>query len=376
MKPLITALLLTAALPAAAAEEDTFRPYLLTTKEAAEGWLSLFDGETTFGWRSPEGSTWNVVEGLLAPQAGKQRLLVTTAVFWDYEFKLQYRLRYDCGVKLLERCGREMGPTQTHELLELPFSRKAWAEVDVRRSPQEVTPTMKGVGDRFAYTFWGWKPSFPGGHLVLSGEGVVFRSLKVRPFGLKALFNGKDLAGWKENTTGETGTKFAVTDKGGLSVQGGPAVLQTEGQFDDFVLQLECKTTREHADGGVCLRATPGEASGYRVQVRNSWQGDDRTRPVDCGTGGIHGLKPARKVVSNDNEWFTLTAVVHGDHVAVWVNGYQTADFTDTRPESKKARKGPISLVGTDLAFRNVRIAPLPRAEKLEFPKCSEADSG
>ncbi|HEV3118417.1 MAG TPA: family 16 glycoside hydrolase, partial [Gemmataceae bacterium] len=61
----------------------------------------------------------------------------------------------------------------------------------------------------------------------------------------------------------------------------------------------------------------------------------------------------------------------NGNHLAVWVNGYQTADFTDTRAPNKSARKGskvekgPISLQGhdptTDLSFRNIRIAELPK---------------
>jgi len=66
--------------------------------------------------------------------------------------------------------------------------------------------------------------------------------------------------------------------------------------------------------------------------------------------------------------------VARGNHLAVWVNGYQTADFTDTRPPDKNARKGSktdkglISLQGhdpsTDLNFRNLRIAELAPAAK------------
>jgi len=69
-----------------------------------------------------------------------------------------------------------------------------------------------------------------------------------------------------------------------------------------------------------------------------------------------------------------MTIVANGNHLAVWVNGYQTADYTDNRPANKSARKGsktdkgPISLQGhdptTDLSFRNIRIAELLRGEK------------
>ena len=62
--------------------------------------------------------------------------------------------------------------------------------------------------------------------------------------------------------------------------------------------------------------------SGYECQIRNQWQGDDRTKAVDYGTAGLYNRQPARKVVSSDREWFTLTVVAHGYHIAIWNNGY------------------------------------------------------
>jgi hypothetical protein len=51
--------------------------------------------------------------------------------------------------------------------------------------------------------------------------------------------------------------------------------------------------------------------------------------------------------------------------VAVWVNGYAAADWEDQRPEAALAA-GPIGLQAhdptTNLDFRNIRIAELPRS--------------
>ncbi|HEV3144559.1 MAG TPA: DUF1080 domain-containing protein, partial [Gemmataceae bacterium] len=87
-------------------------------------------------------------------------------------------------------------------------------------------------------------------------------------------------------------------------------------------------------------------------------------------TGAIYRRQPARKVVSSDHEWFTMTIAAHGNHLATWVNGYQVTDFTDTREPNENARngsktgKGAISLQGhdptTNLDFRNIRIVELP----------------
>jgi hypothetical protein len=150
--------------------------------------------------------------------------------------------------------------------------------------------------------------------------------------------------------------------------------LQTEAKWADFVLQLDCISNGKHLNSGVFFRSLPGQFwSGYKAQIRNQWQGD-RTKPVDFGTGGLYGRQPARKVVSSDKEWFTLTVVAQGKHIAIWVNGYQTVDFTDDRKAAEDARRGaktdagPISLQGhdptTDLSFRNLRVAELPKAAK------------
>jgi hypothetical protein len=99
-----------------------------------------------------------------------------------------------------------------------------------------------------------------------------------------------------------------------------------------------------------------------------------RDLPIDYGTGAIYNRQAARRVESDDRVWFTKTIVAHGNHLAVWVNGIQVSDFTDTRPADRSARKGlkldkgPLSLQGhdptTDLSFRNLRIAELPKAPK------------
>jgi hypothetical protein len=92
---------------------------------------------------------------------------------------------------------------------------------------------------------------------------------------------------------------------------------------------------------------------------------------MDCGTGGIYRRQNARKVVSNDFEWFTMTVLADGPHLSTWVNGYPVADWTDTRPPDSNPRKGLRTAAGTliiqghdpttNLSFRNLRIQELPQ---------------
>src|SRR5262249_29510673 len=166
------------------------------------------------------------------------------------------------------------------------------------------------------------------------GSKMMLRNLKTRHEDMKPLFNGKDLGGWKEFPGRKS--KFTVTPEGWLNVKDGSGDLQTEGQWADFVLQLECISHGKHLNSGIFFRCLPGQyQQGYEAQIRNEWKGDDRTQPVDYGTGAIYRRQAARKVVSSDNEWFTMTVVAQGNHLATWVNGYQVTDFTDTRAENE-----------------------------------------
>jgi hypothetical protein len=200
---------------------------------------------------------------------------------------------------------------------------------------------------------------------------LELRNLKLRPLDLRPLFNGKDLSGWKMfgGDRKRSASKVELTPAGELHLTNGPGDLQTEEQFDNFVLQLQCKTNGKWLNSGVFFRCVPGQyQNGYEAQIHNGYR-EDRTHPVDFGTGAIYRRVPARKVVSNDGEWFTMTVAADGPHVATWVNGYQTVDWLDTRKPADNPRQGlrtapgHLSLQGhdptTDLLFRNLRIAQL-----------------
>jgi hypothetical protein len=51
--------------------------------------------------------------------------------------------------------------------------------------------------------------------------------------------------------------------------------------------------------------------------------------------------------VARDGEPFRLTAVLSGPHIAIWINGYQTADWTDTRATDDNPRRGLRVAAGT-----------------------------
>lgn len=209
------------------------------------------------------------------------------------------------------------------------------------------------------------------GHIGLQyNEGtVLFKRVLLKPLGLESIFNGKDLTGWKTDLAGPA--KIEVTGAGELHVTGGSGQVESEGEYGDFVLQFECKVNGDGLNSGVFFRSIPGDKmNGYECQIHNGYKGGDRSKPVDCGTGGIYRRTTARLVNANDHEWFDVTLLADGPHIAAWVGGIQVTDWTDTREEHENPRNGLRLTPGTfcvqahdpttDLLFRNLRVAELP----------------
>lgn len=377
------------------------KPNTLTTREITEGWLLLFDGESTFGWHVDGEAT---VENGVLKLGGKETTLSTTSAFSAYTLRVEFRKpSADASITLNGQRWKFLnwGGGRWEKFVDAA----GWIAIEwtIRPGSHGQSHSLQGkYGTGPSALPFGTGPSLTGTISPLrfsipAGDALALRSIKLKPLTLQSLFNGKDLAGWKEFPGRKS--KFSVTPEGWLNVKDGPGDLQTEGQWSDFVLQLDCISHGSHLNSGVFFRCRPGEyQQGYEAQVRNQFTAeptqdytlDDydpkthelvgkrkiKSTAVDYGTGAIYRRMPARKQMSRDREWFTMTVVAHGRHLAVWVNGVQVTDWTDQRPAADNARngyrqaKGPISLQGhdptTDLSFRNLRIAELPAASAMK----------
>lgn len=354
-------------------------PNTLTAEEKAEGWLLLFDGVTAFGWNQGDNTElrkfhqWSggatVEDGVMKTNGKEASVIAATTAFGLFDVSFEYRTEGGTDAEVGVAFGnRFQGYTLNQG------AGTAWRTVT-----GSVTADPK---DGSRWIGWGQLVGAraqvkdePAGTLYFAskpGTTLWVRNIKLRPTGLESIFNGKDFSGWKEVKTNRTKSVYTVTEQGELNVKDGPGDLQTEKEWDDFVLQLDVISNGKHLNSGVFFRAQPGQFwSGYEAQIRNQWEGDDRAKPVDFGTGGLYSYQKARRVVSSDHEYFKMTVVAQGNHLAVWVDGYQTADWLDTRKPDASARrglkldKGCISLQGhdptTNLSFKNIRLAELPK---------------
>ncbi|MEK7406169.1 MAG: DUF1080 domain-containing protein [Acidobacteriota bacterium] len=343
----------------------------LTPQEAAEGWLLLFDGSTLFAW-TQEGQ-WRVQDGAVVGEGAQPGALRTNSTFSDYILKLDFRSPGSAtGVFL--RTGQE-----ARSGYQLPRRR-------LKKATEWQSYEVQVSGSQFAVKIDGRKVSdrkhMPNktGAVALTYEPnakIEVRNIKLKPLGLKSVFNGKDLAGWRKVESPKPSKQppvWTVKD-GAINVVGGPGQIETETTYADFILQIDIRANQadpaRHPNSGVFFRGEPGGYwSGYEAQIRNEYKDGNREAPVDFGTGGIYRYQAARRVVSNDNAFFNMTVSACGRHLATWVNGFPVADITDTNPEGPDVRKkqarltaGAISLQAhdptTNLDFKNIRVAEL-----------------
>lgn len=332
---------------------------------AQDGWINLFDGETLFGLQPFGDAAWEVKDGVLTSTDGTGGWIATTSQFADFELHAKIRLKGDTTGGIVVRAGLEGHPSENGTAVVNLSQKKGsddWHEVVVKAEGDTITATVDGEAVD------GVSAGRPHGYIGIQHHHyesmVEVSELRLKPLNLDPIFDGKTLDGW--NILPDHRSKFSVVD-GAIDIKDGNGQIETAGVYKDFVLQLDIKSLGEHLNSGVFFRGPVGVFwKGYESQVRNQWSKDDRTKPVDFGTGGNYGNQPARKVVSSDGEWFQKTIVCVGNHAAVWIDGYQVSDFTDTRPVSPNndgkagyvPGPGTIHLQGHDptthLQFKNI----------------------
>jgi hypothetical protein len=363
---------------------------LLSKQEIADGWIALFDGETFYGWEPASKADWKIADGVISVREGEKGLLNTTTEWGDYEFKCDFRAPATTNSGIFLRTPKvPTAPEKDCYELNIaspevsPFSNGGFVK---RANATKYIPCQE------------WKTyevTALGGHFVVKIDGEIvldytdptplgrgriglqfnsglaeFRNIKLKPLGLKSLFNGKDQTGWRGHP--ESKSVFTVTPDGTLNVKNGRGQLETEAQFGDFVLQLECYSNGDGLNSGVFFRSIPGElTNGYECQIQNAFLEGDRTKPVDCGTGGFYRRQCARLVNADERQWFNMTLAADGPHMAAWVNGVQVSDWIDVRPPHDNPRTGLRTAPGTlilqghdpttDLSFRNLQAAETPK---------------
>jgi serine/threonine protein kinase/WD40 repeat protein len=182
--------------------------------------------------------------------------------------------------------------------------------------------------------------------------------------GFVQMFNGKDLAGWKDNSNGRH--RWRVEN--GIIVANGPAPasgLFTEREdFANFHLRIETMLSE-------------GPNSSINFHVGRAFIGGTGLGEADK-TGDLYSgqelLMKATHIPLEPGEWFTEEVIVAGNHITILINGKPVVDFTNIKDS---AGKGPLSLMcrGNALVrFRKIEIKEL-NMPKTELPNSAGGQS-
>ncbi|MEW4455364.1 ThuA domain-containing protein [Bremerella sp. JC817] len=212
-------------------------------------------------------------------------------------------------------------------------------------------------------------------------------SLNQPPNGFKALFNGKDLSGWK-GLVGNPKSRAAMSQEelaaaqakadesmhAHWNIEDGVLVFDGKGQslctakdYADFEMYVDFKI-KEAGDSGIYVRGAP------QIQI---WDPSNKgPNPKGVGSGGLYNNQknPSEPLVTADNpigEWNTFYIRMIGDRVTVKLNGKLVTDdvVLENYWERDKPiyRSGQIELQnhGNTLYFRNIYIRELVTPDQL-----------
>lgn len=198
------------------------------------------------------------------------------------------------------------------------------------------------------------------------------------PAGFVALFNGKDLTGWK-GLVGDPKSRAAMTPDqlaeaqkkadesmrahwkvadGALVFDGKGESLCTAKDYGDFELYVDWKIL-PRGDSGVYLRGSP------QVQIWDPGQ-------WKVGSGGLynnqkHPSTPTKQADKPIGQWNSFRIRMIGDKVTVWLNGQLVVD--NVVMENYWERDKPIYPTGqielqnhgNTLWFKNIYLREIPR---------------
>ncbi|MBS0207377.1 MAG: DUF1080 domain-containing protein [Planctomycetes bacterium] len=150
--------------------------------------------------------------------------------------------------------------------------------------------------------------------------------------GWQSLFDGRSLNGWEGDEK-----SFRIQD--GAIVGGSLAArvprnefLCADGEYDDFELRLKFKLVGEGCNAGIQIRSrripNHHEMIGYQADLGQKYWGclyDESRRKKILAEPNREELE---KVLERD-DWNEYTIRAQGRRIQLWINGYQTVDYTE-----------------------------------------------
>lgn len=217
--------------------------------------------------------------------------------------------------------------------------------------------------------------------------------------GFVALFNGKDLKGWK-GLVGDpikrskmTAAELAEAQKkadaemrdswkvmnGELHFAGHGNNIATVKKYGDFEMLVDWKIIddgKQEGDAGIYLRGTP------QVQI---WDNARVKVGAQVGSGGlynnkVHESKPLKVADKKLGEWNSFRIIMKADRVTVYLNGELVTDnvilenYWDRNLPIFAEEQIELQAHGSPVVYRNIYIKELPRAKAFQLSAQEKKD--
>ena len=185
---------------------------------------------------------------------------------------------------------------------------------------------------------------------------------KTNDDGIQTLFDGKTLEGWNGDSK-----VFRVED---MAIIGGHLkekiphnfFLSSQEVYADFELQLEFRLIGEATNAGVQLRSKRipdhHEMIGYQADLGQEYWGalyDESRRNKVMASPDKDKLAKVLK----RGEWNKYRILCEGRHIQLWINDFQTVDYTEADESIAQSGLIAVQIHGGppgEAHYRNIRI--------------------
>ncbi|MBI3679048.1 MAG: DUF1080 domain-containing protein [Acidobacteria bacterium] len=181
--------------------------------------------------------------------------------------------------------------------------------------------------------------------------------------GFRPLFNGKNLAGWEEDTPGiwKAHNGMIVGKSPGLDHS---EFLRSKKMYSDFVLKLSFHLVDAKGNTGVQFRskAVPNShiVLGYQADVipKRCWGClyDELRRKF------LVSASPESMAAAREDDWNDLVVTARGNHITIDVNGTRAVDYRESDPGIDASGILALQVHGgppMEVRFKDLRIRDL-----------------
>lgn len=374
----------------------------LTTEQLEQGWIRLYDGFEMAGWFYVGAGNWTFNDGMITVDGGEPSLLCTNFQASDFELLVDFKCsaKTDSGILLRSSADPRDMARDCYELNIAPADSDYPTGSLVNRQKVdsdklgEVTPNqwhtyrvivqgdeVKAWLDGTAIVEYTDSRKLRRGYIGLQHNlGVVrFRNILMRPLGSRELsLNENWQKDWK--ALDNAGPSFKVeANAEGLRLRGGPGQVESNEQWDDFILQASYKVANPNVDSGILFRGLADRYNeAYECQIYHGPTLDpaaDKSK-ARFQTGALNiPLKGettnARILASPGTSPTFITIISDEGQFSTFVDGLLVADIADTREVSVNPRAGFRRAAGTvalqaqdencDITFGRLNISPIAR---------------